>query len=380
MADWFSSQGIEGYTPPGVAGGDPNYNPNTAPGPSGFDPFSYTNGSLLTPWTERFQAPPGSSGGYSAPAYVPFGFGDFNYKFTQPGAYGGQQDLASPGNFQYGAFSGAPAFTGVSAQDLQGDPSYQFRLQQGQGALENSAAAKGLLRSGDTAKALVDYGQNAASQEYQNVYARKAAEHDRAQQEAMAGYSTNRSNVAENFDRNAKNAQIVNAANNASRLAGYQASSDVALKGGQLGYDIATGTYDRNYAKARQLYEDQRAAAAAAAGAGSANANQSYNRALDEYRMNYGIFQTNQQNQFDRALTLAQLGMQGAGAQAGYGNAYSNNMSDLYNGQAGANAAGQLASGNAWGNALAGIGNAAGTAYVMTRPRTPNLPSFNVTG
>jgi hypothetical protein len=54
----------------------------------------------------------------------------------------------------------------------QNDPGYQFRLQQGQQALQRSAAAKGDLLSGGTAKALEQYGQDYASNEYQNTYNR----------------------------------------------------------------------------------------------------------------------------------------------------------------------------------------------------------------
>lgn len=57
---------------------------------------------------------------------------------------------------------------------LQQDPSYQFRLQQGQGALENSAAARGGLMSGNMLRALSDYGQNTASMEFGNVANRLA--------------------------------------------------------------------------------------------------------------------------------------------------------------------------------------------------------------
>ncbi len=55
---------------------------------------------------------------------------------------------------------------------VSSDPSYQFRFNQGQNALENSAAARGGLLSGNTGKALTDYGQNAASQEYANQFGR----------------------------------------------------------------------------------------------------------------------------------------------------------------------------------------------------------------
>lgn len=52
------------------------------------------------------------------------------------------------------------------------DPGYQFRLQEGQKALERSAAARGGLFSGRAAKDLTNYGQGAASQEYGNAFNR----------------------------------------------------------------------------------------------------------------------------------------------------------------------------------------------------------------
>ena len=57
-------------------------------------------------------------------------------------------------------------------QDTYSDPSYQFRLQQGQNAIQSSAAAQGGLLSGATLKALQNYGQESASQEYSNAYNR----------------------------------------------------------------------------------------------------------------------------------------------------------------------------------------------------------------
>lgn len=46
------------------------------------------------------------------------------------------------------------------------DPSYKFRFEQGQQALERSLAARGMLNSGNAAIELQQYGQQAASQEY----------------------------------------------------------------------------------------------------------------------------------------------------------------------------------------------------------------------
>lgn len=59
-----------------------------------------------------------------------------------------------------------------SREDFQTDPGYEFRLGEGQKALESSAAARGGLLSGAAAKALTKYNQNFASNEYQNAYNR----------------------------------------------------------------------------------------------------------------------------------------------------------------------------------------------------------------
>lgn len=59
-----------------------------------------------------------------------------------------------------------------TAGDFQQDPGYQFRMGEGQKALERSAAARGGLMGGGTMKALTQYGQNFASNEYQNAYNR----------------------------------------------------------------------------------------------------------------------------------------------------------------------------------------------------------------
>ena len=52
------------------------------------------------------------------------------------------------------------------------DPGYQFRLSEGMKALGASKAAKGLLNTGGTLKDFMQYGQNYASNEYQNVFDR----------------------------------------------------------------------------------------------------------------------------------------------------------------------------------------------------------------
>lgn len=57
---------------------------------------------------------------------------------------------------------------------LPDDPGYQFRLQQGQQAIERSAASGGFLQSGKLGAALTEYGQQMGSQEYQSAFDRLA--------------------------------------------------------------------------------------------------------------------------------------------------------------------------------------------------------------
>lgn len=56
--------------------------------------------------------------------------------------------------------------------DFQEDPGYQFALNEGQKALERGAAAKGMSLSGGQLKALTNYNQGMANQQYQNAYER----------------------------------------------------------------------------------------------------------------------------------------------------------------------------------------------------------------
>jgi hypothetical protein len=56
------------------------------------------------------------------------------------------------------------------------DPGYQFRLSEGVNALDKSAAARGMLQSGAQQKALTRFGQDFASNEYANAYARNAGQ------------------------------------------------------------------------------------------------------------------------------------------------------------------------------------------------------------
>lgn len=113
-----------------------------------------------------------------------------------------------------------------TGQDIYSDPSYQFRLQQGQDAIQSSAAAQGGLLSGATLKALQNYGQESASQEYSNAYNRFNAD------------QTNRYNRLSNLVGIGQNAaaQVGNAgAQTAQAIANNTMAGANALAAGQIG-------------------------------------------------------------------------------------------------------------------------------------------------
>lgn len=73
-------------------------------------------------------------------------------------------DATAPG---YGSMARA-----FGKPDFEADPGYAFRQAEGMKALERSAAARGGLMSGSTLKGIQRFGQDLASQEYQNAFNR----------------------------------------------------------------------------------------------------------------------------------------------------------------------------------------------------------------
>ncbi len=130
--------------------------------------------------------------------------------------------LSTPGQ---GLLSQFQAPTAVTEQN---DPGYEFRLQQGNAALQNSAAASGGLLSGNTAKAIADYSQNYASNEYSNVYNR-----------AFNEFQTNQNNT---FNRLSSLASGGQTAIGQQGQLGQQAAANVAnvntIAGAQQGQNI----------------------------------------------------------------------------------------------------------------------------------------------
>jgi hypothetical protein len=80
----------------------------------------------------------------------------------------------------------APSYTPFGMAQFKTDPGYNFRMAEGIKALERSAAARGLLESGSTLKGITGFGQDLASQEYQNAFSRYMLETERMRQEKLA--------------------------------------------------------------------------------------------------------------------------------------------------------------------------------------------------
>ena len=74
------------------------------------------------------------------------------------------------------------------ADDLYKDPGYQFRLEEGNKAIERKGASRGFLQSGRTLKSLAQHSQGLASQEYGAAYGRGRGEHGMAQGQSRDAY------------------------------------------------------------------------------------------------------------------------------------------------------------------------------------------------
>ena len=121
-----------------------------------------------------------------------------------------------------------------SAEDFQADPGYAFRLQEGLKALDRTAAMRGKMISGQALKAAGRYGQDMASQEYQNAYGRfmgnKASNYSMltGQQAVGQGATNQQGQASQNYGSAAGNA-MQNAG--AARASGYIGQAN-ALAGG----------------------------------------------------------------------------------------------------------------------------------------------------
>lgn len=94
-----------------------------------------------------------------------------NFKGGGPQSWQSIGDPVGAGGGSIGGMGGYNA--GKSPSDIiKGTPGFQFRFDEGLDALQRSAAAKGTLLTGGTLKDIVNYGQNFASNEFQQQWMR----------------------------------------------------------------------------------------------------------------------------------------------------------------------------------------------------------------
>lgn len=189
------------------------------------------------------------------------------------------------------------------------DPGYQFRLQQGVGALDASAAARGGLGSGAQQRALARYGQDLGSQEYGAAYGR-------AWQQQQEQYERQRLMNMTQEERQRYGNQV----GYERGLAANLTTEERQRYGNMTDYERANAANQWNFGSAMQGQQ-------AAWQQGRAENELSYNRAVQQQEnffrqglaMNdLGYQREAQQNQqlYDRGLTANQMDWQ----RAVYGN------------------------------------------------------------
>jgi hypothetical protein len=187
--------------------------------------------------------------------WTPFEYQAFNFAeqaptYEAPGAFQFNEappEYEAPEAFRY------REFTPPTLADITRDPAYQRRLEQGQRALETSAAARGTLRTGATLRGLAEYGQNLASEEYQNAYQRQRGEYEMGQQQARAAYDADVQRRQDAFNARQQNFQ------NRMGIARtrYEADTDRA----RSGFSAATQSWQNRFNQAQSNYATNRQSA-----------------------------------------------------------------------------------------------------------------------
>jgi hypothetical protein len=277
----------------------------------------------------------------------------------EPGQFG-YQPYQLPSQFAYG--EARPEFVAPTAESLTQDPGYQARLAQGQQTLEQSAAARGTLRGGATLKALQDYGQQMASQEYQNAYARalqdyqnRVAAQQTGYQQAIGTYGLNTQTGMQGQAQ--QYGQALSAAQLNAQNALAQNQQALSLYQTQVNAQLANQQMQNQALQLRQQLIQQ--------GYTTDVANALANQQLQNQMAQYNATAANQAGQFGAAsANQAALANAAAANQAGQFGAASANQAALANAVA-ANQAGQFgaAAGNQASLANAQMANQANQFY-----------------
>lgn len=282
LAPWLNSGAaglsnldyLLGITPPTTQGAIAGYTPSAAPATYGGmqNPIRPAGGPALPTGGQSASAPAPSGGpvvragsalslpqSYTEGSQPPSAVGGP----IQPISYNpnagpqGQTNLGSMVNPSLGGFGSlmqgyGKTFEAPTGLTMENDPGYQARLKIGTDALQRSAAARGNLLTGGTAKDLTNYAQDYASNEYGNVY-------NRAFNQYAQGYNQFQQEQANQYNRLASLAGI-----------GQQTAGQL----GYLGNSAAQGVTSNLLNTAQNMGQQYNNAAAATASGyvGGANA------------------------------------------------------------------------------------------------------------
>jgi hypothetical protein len=117
--------------------------------------------------------------------------------------------------------------------DFEADPGYAFRMKEGLKGLDQQAAARGGLISGNALRGAQQYGQDLGSQEYQNAYNRYQTNRTNVLNplQSLLGQAQSTANTlgtsGQNYATNAGNTMM---AAGAARASGYTGSADAWSK------------------------------------------------------------------------------------------------------------------------------------------------------
>jgi len=136
--------------------------------------------------------------------------------------------------------AGLKALSGLQDGSFyQKDPGYQFRLDEGNNSINAALAQRGLGNSGLALKELTRYGQNYASNDYQNAFNRTNQIANYGNQASMAlgnfagGHATNLSNNAIGYGNASAAADIGQANRNVQMLTGLAGAGAMAYGAGK---------------------------------------------------------------------------------------------------------------------------------------------------
>jgi hypothetical protein len=277
--------------------------PPAAPYQAPTTPWGPALTSNVTPAPEfrapEYRPPPA----YRAPD--PFSYEDytapapFQYDPYQAPAAFQYADYQAPENFAFREHEARPEFVAPTWDEIQNDPGYQFRLRAGTQAREQSAAAGGVLRTGGTLKGLEDYAQGLASQEYGNVYNRRASEWDRANAANTEDYTLDRDTARGTWDRNTALGQSAYDRNRAGAESAWDRNTGLGERAYERNRAGAERAYDVNAAAGRYAHETNRAGAERDYDRNTATGRYAYETAADRADREYAAAFQGAQAEYD---------------------------------------------------------------------------------